>query len=86
MDKYIQSCRTDFWKKVFKAELEYATQELKGAKDVLSVGCGPAIIEAGLDEKSFNVTGLDITKEALGHVPDRVRTLSREHGFRTGIF
>ena len=75
MDKYIQSCRTDFWKKVFKAELEYATQELKGAKDVLSVGCGPAIIEAGLDEKSFNVTGLDITKEALGHVPDRVRTV-----------
>jgi hypothetical protein len=48
MDKYLQSCKTEFWKKVFNAELEYAVQELKGTKDVLSVGCGPAIIEAGL--------------------------------------
>jgi len=62
MDKYLQSCRTEFWKKVFKAELEYALQELKGAKDVLSVGCGPAIIEAGLAEHGFNVTGLYVIK------------------------
>jgi ubiquinone/menaquinone biosynthesis C-methylase UbiE len=75
MQKYLQSCNTDFWKKVFKAELDYILQELKGAKNVLSVGCGPAIIEAGLAEHGFNVTGLDISKEALDYAPDSIRTL-----------
>lgn len=74
MDKYLQSCKTDFWKNVFKAELDYLLRELNGAEDVLSVGCGPAIIEAGLAEHGFNVTGLDISKEALGCAPDTVRT------------
>jgi ubiquinone/menaquinone biosynthesis C-methylase UbiE len=76
MDKYLQSCRTEFWKKVFKAELEYILQELKGTKDVLSVGCGPAIIEAGLAEHGFNITGLDISKEALNQAPDSIRTIA----------
>jgi len=75
MDKYLQSCKTEFWKKVFKAELDYLLQELKNAKDVLSVGCGPAIIETGLAEHGFNVTGLDISKEALGQAPDSIRTV-----------
>jgi len=76
MDKYLQSCRTEFWKKVFKAELEYALQELKGAKDVLSVGCGQAIIEAGLAEHGFNITGLDISKEALNRASGSLRTVA----------
>ena len=75
MDKYLQSCVTEFWQEVFKAELEYVLQELKGTKDVLSVGCGPAIIEAGLAEHGFNVTGLDISKKALDKAPDYVRTI-----------
>ena len=75
MDKYLQSCSTDFWQEVFKAELEYILQELKGTKDVLSVGCGPAVIEAGLSEHGFNVTGLDISKEALSQAPDSIRTM-----------
>jgi ubiquinone/menaquinone biosynthesis C-methylase UbiE len=76
MDKYLQSCKTKFWKNVFKTELDYLLQELKSAKDVLSVGCGPAIIEAGLAEHGFNVTGLDISKEALGCAPDTIRTVA----------
>jgi ubiquinone/menaquinone biosynthesis C-methylase UbiE len=75
MNKYLQSCKTEFWKQVFKAELEYILHELKEAKDVLSVGCGPAIIEAGLAEHGFNVTGLDISKDALDQAPDRIRTV-----------
>ena len=71
----MQSCRSEFWKDVFKAELNYILQELKGAKDVLSVGCGPAIIEAGLAEYGFNVTGLDVSKEALDQAPDVIRTV-----------
>jgi len=46
MNKYLQSCKTEFWKNVFKAELDYILRELKGAKDILSVGCGPALSQA----------------------------------------
>jgi len=76
MDKYLQSCKTEFWKNVFKAELDYILRELNGTKDVLSVGCGPAIIETGLAEYGFNVTGLDISKEALDQAPDGIRTVA----------
>jgi ubiquinone/menaquinone biosynthesis C-methylase UbiE len=75
MQKYLQSCKTDFWKNVFEAEMDYVLRELSGTKDILSVGCGPAIIEAGLAEHGFNVTGLDISKEALNQVPDSIRTV-----------
>ncbi len=76
MDKYLQSCKTEFWKEAFEAELKYALQYLKGTKDILSVGCGPAIIEAGLAEHGFNVTGLDISREALNQAPDSIRTVA----------
>jgi len=74
MEKYLQSCKTEFWKDVFQTELGYLLKELKGTTDVLSIGCGPAIIEAGLSEQGFNVTGFDISKEALDKAPDGIRT------------
>ena len=76
MNKYLESCKTEFWQKVFDAELRCILLELKDAKDVLSVGCGPAIIEARLVEHGFNVTGLDISKEALNQAPDNIRTVA----------
>ena len=76
MNKYLRSCKREFWSNVFGAELEYTLQELKGTKDVLSVGCGPAIIESGLAEHGFNVTGLDISEQALSQAPDSVRTVA----------
>jgi len=75
MEEYLQSCKTDFWKKVFQVELDYILSELKGAKHVLSVGCGPAIIEAGLAEHGFSVTGLDISKETLDQAANSIRTM-----------
>jgi len=75
MEKYLQSCKTEFWKKVFKAEADYILKELKGAENVLSIGCGPAIIETGLAEHGFNVTGLDISKEALDKAADSIRNV-----------
>ncbi len=76
MEKYLQSCKSEFWKKVFKAELDYIMDQLKGIKNVLSVGCGPAIIETGLADNGFNVTGLDISKEALDQAPNSIRTVA----------
>jgi ubiquinone/menaquinone biosynthesis C-methylase UbiE len=72
---YRKSCETEFWQNVFRAESEYLLRHLKGCQTVLSVGCGPAIIEATLSKHGLRVTGLDVTPEALGGVPDSVRTV-----------
>ena len=63
MSKYLDSCKTEFWKKVFKAELDYILKELKGYRNILSVGCGPAIIEGELSEHGFDITGIFDNKE-----------------------
>jgi len=73
---YLQSCRTEFWQKIFRAELEYLLPHLEGSRDVLSIGCGPAIIESGLSERGFRVTGLDVSEEALACAPDHIRTIA----------
>jgi ubiquinone/menaquinone biosynthesis C-methylase UbiE len=75
MKEYVKSCESGFWKAVFDAELRYIVKELEGSQEVLSVGCGPAIIESGLAEHGFRVTGLDISKEALDQAGDSVRTV-----------
>ena len=81
MPSYLDSCQSEFWRKVFEQELDYLLESLKGCKDVLSVGCGPAIIERGLAEHGYNVTGLDVSEEALNGAPDSIRTVvgSAEH-------
>ena len=75
MEKYLQSCKSEFWKKIFKAESDYILDYLRGCKDILTIGCGPAIIETGLVEKGFNVTGLDVSQQALNQAPDTIRTI-----------
>lgn len=74
--RYAASCRRDFWQEVFRVELDYLARHLDGCRDVLSIGCGPAFIEAGLARLGFNVTGLDVSQEALDRAPDLVRTVA----------
>lgn len=74
--RYIASCKKDFWQKVFGLELAFLVEHLNGCRDVLSVGCGPAIIEGGLAGHGFNVTGLDVSRETLNRAPDKVRTIA----------
>ena len=80
IQRYLQSCRTEFWQKIFRAELEYLLPHLEGSRDVLSIGCGPAIIESGLSERGFRVTGLDVSQEALACAPDHIRTIAGRAG------
>ena len=75
-ERYLGSCRNEFWQKVFQLELAYLIQHMQGCRDVLSVGCGPAIMEGGLARRGFNVTGLDVSQEALNCAPDQVRTVA----------
>ena len=76
IERYLESCRTEFWQGVFRAELDYLARYLEGSEDILSVGCGPAIIESGLSERGFRVTGLDVSRETLNCAPDRIRTVA----------
>jgi ubiquinone/menaquinone biosynthesis C-methylase UbiE len=75
-ERYFESCRKEFWQKVFQLELTYLVEHLKGCRDVLSVGCGPAIIEGELGKHGFSVTGLDVSREALNRAPDQIRTVA----------
>ena len=73
--RYLASCQSPFWRKVFAAEVDYLLRHLRAEDRVLSVGCGPAIIESGLCEQGIAVTGLDVSREALSCAPDNLRTI-----------
>ena len=74
--RYVQTCHEKFWQNVFAVETGYLVAHLQGIRDILSIGCGPAMIEGKLSEKGFHVTGLDISAEALKCAPDTVRTVA----------
>jgi ubiquinone/menaquinone biosynthesis C-methylase UbiE len=71
-----ESHRDEFWSKVYRAEFQYLVERMKGCRNVLSIGCGPAVIEAELVEHGFSVTGVDVSKEALICEPDGRRTMA----------
>jgi len=83
--QYLESCRNEFWQKVFQLELEYLVQHMQGCRDVLSVGCGPAIMEGDLAKRGFNLTGLDVSQEALNCAPDQVRTVASRARVKEGV-
>ncbi|MDK2848059.1 MAG: hypothetical protein PWP34_1412 [Desulfuromonadales bacterium] len=51
--RYFDTCKNEFWQEVFALELDYLTKHLEGCRDILSVGCGPAFLEAELAKRSL---------------------------------
>lgn len=76
INSYVETCREVFWQNIFQFETRDLISRLKNCRDVLSVGCGPAIIEGRLSAHGFNITGLDVSAEALKCAPDSVRTFA----------
>ena len=72
--RYVEICQEGFWQNIFQWETECLIERLQGCRDILSVGCGPAIIEGRLSSYGFNVIGLDVSAEALKCAPDSIRT------------
>lgn len=72
---YLKSCQSTFWQAVFRAESEYLLQHITPGEEILSVGCGPAVIESALSAHGCRVTGLDVSRDALDQAPDSVRTV-----------
>ena len=75
-ERYLKSCATDFWQQVFEAELQYLLKHLQPKDEILSVGCGPAIMERRLTEQGFLVVGLDVSREALACAGDAIRAVA----------
>jgi ubiquinone/menaquinone biosynthesis C-methylase UbiE len=73
MPTYKEICEMPFWKAVFEREHSYLARQLSGRSRILSVGCGPAMIERMLASDGFEVTGMDVSKEALDGAPDSIR-------------
>ena len=73
--KYFNTCQTEFWSKVFAAEFAYLMKHLHPEDEILSVGCGPAIIEKKLIENGFAVIGQDVSQEAIACAPDSIRAV-----------
>lgn len=73
--QYIKSCQTEFWQKVFRMEADYILNHIGDSLDILSVGCGPAHIERILTDHGLNLTGIDISEQALAAAPDTIRKI-----------
>jgi len=65
--KYIQFYSTDLGKRILEREIRFVNEKLLGCKKVLSIGCGPAFLEAELHNlhPEMNITGLDYSKEMI---------------------
>lgn len=65
VDRYTEACSTPFWQKIFMAECDYLMRHLSVTDQILSVGCGPAVIERMLVAHGYSVTGIDVSEPAL---------------------
>lgn len=72
VSRYLSAIASPFWQQVYKAELEYILGQLTDGERILSVGCGPAVIEAGLAGRGFAITLLDSSAEMMSGVPEGI--------------
>lgn len=74
VEKYLKFYNSGFGKEVLNEELEFVESRLKDCKTVLSIGCGPALLEARLHQlhPEMNITGLDISKQMINQVPKSI--------------
>ncbi len=76
-EKYLKFYKKKPGNKITKKELELIESRLKGCKKILSVGCGPAVLEAEFNRlhKDMEITGLDISGEMLEQAPKSFHTV-----------
>ena len=79
VEKYLSFYRTSFGEKILEKELELVELKLKNCENVLSIGCGPAVLEAKLQHlhPEMNIFGLDSSKEMLKQAST---TIHLDHG------
>jgi ubiquinone/menaquinone biosynthesis C-methylase UbiE len=72
--KYVQFYNTAIGKKILEHETRIIDEKLMGRKKVLSIGCGPAILEERLHQlrPEMNIIGLDNSKEMIQQTPKNI--------------
>jgi ubiquinone/menaquinone biosynthesis C-methylase UbiE len=72
--KYVQFYSTMLGKRILDHETRFVDEKLIGCKKVLSIGCGPAVLEARLHElhPDMNIIGLDNSKEMIKQAPKEI--------------
>jgi ubiquinone/menaquinone biosynthesis C-methylase UbiE len=65
--KYTRFYTTSLGNKIVEQETQFISERLGGCRTILSIGCGPAIIEARLQKTlpETTIIGLDISKEMI---------------------
>jgi len=69
--KYTQFYTTSLGNKIVEQETQFISERLVGCRTILSIGCGPAIVEARLQKilPETTIIGLDISKEMITQAP-----------------
>lgn len=72
--KYTQFYSTSLGSNILKQEAQFISERLVGCRTILSIGCGPAIVEARLQKNlpKTTIIGLDSSKEMMTQTPKGV--------------
>lgn len=75
--KYKQFYDTTLGKQILQQELQFINEKLTDKKTILSVGCGPAIVETELQKllPEATIIGLDNSKEIITQAPREISLL-----------
>ena len=67
VNKFMKFYNSKFGEEVVDKEVKFVGSKLIGCKKVLSIGCGPAILETRLHQRhpEMTITGLDNSKEMI---------------------
>jgi len=88
---YLKSYEKSPGKEFLKKELEFVERRLGGCKRLLSVGCGPAVLEGKLKDvhDEMEVVGLDASREMLELAPESINVVygdAQNMGFNDETF
>jgi len=76
VSKYLDFYDTPFGKKILEKELEFVESKLADSNIILSIGCGPAILETKLCQlhSTMEIIGLDCSTEMLSRASKSIHT------------
>lgn len=75
--KYVQFYSTTLGTKILERETRFVSEKLIGCRKLLSIGCGPALLEARLQRlhPDMTIIGLDTSKEMITQAPKGISVM-----------
>jgi len=71
IEKYVRFYHQPLGQKILEKEIDLVEEKLTNCTDILSVGCGPAFLETGLQRRhpNINILGIDLSAAMLHYAP-----------------